>query len=70
MPLKPRIYHFLNKNILLNLKQFGLRLGMSTEATITKQVASIEQGFEEGKSNGITMCDLRKSIECVSHLGL
>ena len=65
--LKTKLIHYLGKNNIINGCQFGFRAGYSTTQAVSALVESIVEGFEGGRSTGITLCDLSKAFDCVDH---
>lgn len=58
--------HILDQNNLSSQKQFGFKSGRTTVAVLTELVASIVEGFQEGKSIRMTMCNLSKAFDSVN----
>lgn len=65
--LKLRIMNYFEKNLLFNTCQFGFRPGLSTTKAVSKVVGDIVEGFEAGCHSVLTLCDLSKAFDCVSH---
>lgn len=65
--LKNRLAKYFEKYSLLHPCQFGFRSKCSTINAICKIVGDIVEGLEEGKHTAITLCDLSKAFDCVSH---
>ena len=65
--LKPRIVRFVEGSGLLCNSQFGFRPGRGTIDALLHLVGDIVGGFEGGAYVGITLCDLSRAFDCVSH---
>lgn len=65
--LKDRLSDFFEKNNLLSSSQFGFRKNNSTIKALLKVVEDVVGGLEEGAHVQLTMCDLTKAFDCVSH---
>lgn len=64
---KTRLNKFFENNKLLDNSQFGFRKNCSTVLAVSRVVRGIVEGFEEGKLTTLTLCDLTKAFDCVSH---
>lgn len=47
--------------------QFGFRPGCSTIHAVSRVVHGVVECFEKGEHVGLTLCDLSKAFDCVSH---
>lgn len=65
--VKHRLTAFLDKHSILHNHQFGFRKKCSTITAIQKLVRDITTSFENGTSVSLTLCDLSKAFDCVSH---
>lgn len=61
------LYEYFEDNNLLSPTQFGFRKNKSTIAALRSVVGHIVEGFEAGDLIGLTMFDLSKAFDCVSH---
>ncbi|KAG5891096.1 hypothetical protein JTB14_036987 [Gonioctena quinquepunctata] len=66
--LKQQLYNFLESNSLLCPGQFGFRKNRSTTQALLKVVSDIVEGLEKGKHSQLSLCDLSKAFDCVSHV--
>lgn len=65
--LKNRLYRYFEKNNLLHTMQFGFRSKKSTSKALLEIVGDIVGGLELGEHSTLTLCDLSKAFDCVSH---
>lgn len=65
--LGERLYQYLEKNNLLHSMQFGFRSKKSTNSALLEVVRGIVEGLESGKHISLTLCDLSRAFDCVSH---
>lgn len=65
--LTRRLTNYLEINSLLSPNQYGFRSGRSTSQAVLKVVSDIVEGLEAGHHTVITLCDLSKAFDCVSH---
>lgn len=65
--LKFRLTNYFNSNKIFNCCQFGFRNKCSTSQAVIKIVSDIVEGLEEGMDVSITLCDLSRAFDCVSH---
>ena len=68
--LAKRLANYLESNLLLSSNQYGFRSGRSTTQAVLKVVRDIVGGLEKGQHTAITLCDLSKAFDCVSHTTL
>lgn len=65
--LKQRLTNYFESNLFLTDSQFGFRKNRSTFQAVQSVVGSIVGGLERGEHTAITLCDLTKAFDCVSH---
>nr|CAH7729526.1 unnamed protein product [Callosobruchus chinensis] len=65
--LKNRLICYFDKHSLIHKQQFGFRKGLSTLGALYGIVKSIIDGFEHKEYSALTMVDLSKAFDCVSH---
>ena len=65
--LTKRLSSYLEHNSLFSPCQYGFRSGRSTTQAVADIVKDIVKGLEEGHHVAITLCDLSKAFDCVSH---
>lgn len=65
--IKTRLDNFLDKYSLLNNSQYGFRRNRSTIQAVHSVVRDVVGGLEEGRHTAVTLCDLSKAFDCVSH---
>lgn len=65
--LKAKLYNYLETNNILSNSQFGFRNNRSTTLALNTALLKISENFELGTYTGLTMCDLSKAFDCVSH---
>nr|CAI5838983.1 unnamed protein product [Callosobruchus analis] len=65
--LKNRLIKYLDKYSLIHKQQFGFRKGLSTLDALYGIIKSIIDGFEHKEISALTMVDLSKAFDCVSH---
>lgn len=65
--IKKRLIKFFDANCILSACQFGFRSDNSTIHAVSKVVRNIVDGFEEKNHTAVTLCDLSKAFDCVSH---
>lgn len=65
--LKARLSKYFENNNFFTKSQFGYRVGSSTVSAALSVVEGIVKGLEQGHHTGITLCDLSKAFDCVSH---
>lgn len=65
--LKKYISDYFEKFSLLHKYQYGFRPGRSTVNAVSQIVAAIVEGMELKKHTALTLCDLSKAFDCVSH---
>lgn len=68
--LKNRLVQYFVNNNLFSKYQYGFRAGKSTTDALLKIVSCIVEGLERGDIVAITLCDLSKAFDCVSHNSL
>lgn len=65
--LKARLLSYFESNGLLSNSQYGFRTGRSTIQALRSVIDFIVEGLENGCSTTVTLCDLSKAFDCVSH---
>lgn len=65
--LKNRLTKYFVTNDLFNDSQFGFRQNRSTIDAVLRVVGDIVDGLERGMHTALTLCDLTKAFDCVSH---
>lgn len=65
--IKNRLVNYLDKFQILHYSQYGFRSGRSTIDAVTKLVGDIVGGLEDSRSTSVTLFDLSKAFDCVSH---
>lgn len=65
--LKVRLTNYFENNGLLSDGQYGFRTGRSTIQALRCVVDSVVEGIESGCSAAVTLCDLSRAFDCVSH---
>ena len=65
--LKEQLYSYFSSTECLCSRQYGFRKECSTIQAISRVVFDVVDGLEEGEAVGLTMCDLSKAFDCVSH---
>lgn len=65
--LKTRLSNYFETNKLLTDAQYGFRAGRSTTHALMKIVSGIVDGLEEKNHTALSLCDLSKAFDCVSH---
>ena len=62
-----QVYNYLNDNNLLFQKQFGFRMGHSTDHALIKLIDSIYDSFNQNKYTLGVFIDLSKTFDTVDH---
>ena len=65
--LKDQLVAFIEGKNILSLNQFGFRTGKSTGAAISEFIEKITRCFEEGEFCSVSLLDLSKAFDCVTH---
>lgn len=65
--MKEQLYSYFENNNLFLDRQHGFRRGRSTASAVLSLVEKITGAFEDRESVSITLCDLSKAFDCVSH---
>lgn len=65
--LKNCLVQYYERNNFLNSAQFGFRKDRSTVQAVCRVVGDIIEGLEIGAHVGLTLCDLSRAFDCVSH---
>lgn len=65
--IKNRLLYYFESNNLFNHSQFGFRKNCSTAKAVSKVVRNLVDCLEKGQITSITLCDLSKAFDCVSH---
>lgn len=65
--LKKQIIKYLDENNLIYEHQYGFRMNKSTNDAIIHLINEINKGMENLNYVGLTLCDLQKAFDCVSH---
>jgi hypothetical protein len=61
------MYRYFEGNNLLSRPQYGFRSGTSTSPAIVCIAEEVCEVFEAGESLSLTLCDLSRAFDCVSH---
>ncbi|XP_054260662.1 uncharacterized protein LOC128985296 [Macrosteles quadrilineatus] len=65
--IKPQVENFFEGNRLLTEMQFGFRRGKSTAAAVAAVAERVSAAFEDHRSTALTLCDLSRAFDTVSH---
>lgn len=65
--LKIRLTVYFDTNSFFMDSQFGFRQNRSTIDAVLRIVGDIVDGLEQGMHTALTLCDLTKAFDCVSH---
>ncbi|XP_046686301.1 uncharacterized protein LOC124371977 [Homalodisca vitripennis] len=65
--MKIQLLKYFEENNLFMVGQHGFRRCHSTTTAILSLVEQITKAFEEGESMALTLCDLSRVFDCVSH---
>lgn len=65
--LKTRLVKYLEVNNILNTCQFGFRKNCSTIKAVSSVIDDIIEALEQCLYSSVTLCDLSKAFDCVSH---
>ncbi len=65
-----QLMNYLEKNNLLNPKQFGFRPKHSTEMAICNFIDNIKSSLDQGKVVGAVFLDLKRAFDTVNHVVL
>ncbi|XP_046679234.1 uncharacterized protein LOC124366677 [Homalodisca vitripennis] len=65
--MKIQLLKYFEENNLFMVGQHGFRRCHSTTTAILSLVEEITKAFEEGESMALTLCDLSRAFDCVSH---
>lgn len=65
--IKNRLNQYFEKYDILHSSQFGFRNKHCTIQAVARIVEDIVTGLEKGEHIGLTLCDLSKAFDCVSH---
>ncbi|XP_046674698.1 uncharacterized protein LOC124363493 [Homalodisca vitripennis] len=65
--MKIQLVKYFEENNLFMAGQHGFRRCHSTTTAILSLVEQITKAFEEGESMALTLCDLSRAFDCVSH---
>lgn len=65
--IKHRLVEFLETNNVLNPCQFGFRESYSTNKAVMQLINEIIKSSENREHTVLTLCDLSKAFDCVSH---
>ena len=64
------LYRYLEENRLLSSKQFGFRLGSSTQLAVLYLTDSIRLNMDKSNITGTVFLDLHKAFDTVDHVRL
>ncbi|XP_054260026.1 uncharacterized protein LOC128984710 [Macrosteles quadrilineatus] len=65
--IKLQLVSYLERNNLMSNLQHGFRKDRSTVTAVSELVHRIQQAFEDTNTVALTLCDLSKAFDCVSH---
>ena len=65
--MKIQLSRYLEHNNVLNISQFGFRTGLSTIKAVESVVSEIMKGYESRSYTCVTLLDLSKAFDTVSH---
>lgn len=65
--LKNNLVEYFDRHSVVHSSQFGFRKGYSTVQAVTGIIDGIVEGLERGDCIGLTLCDLSRAFDCVSH---
>jgi hypothetical protein len=65
--MKVQLSQYLEHNNLLNMAQYGFRTGLSTIKAVESVVSEIMEGYESRTNTCVTLIDLSKAFDSVSH---
>lgn len=65
--MKHQIQNYFENNKLFQDTQHGFRKGRSTVTAALDLTRKIRKGFEDRESVALTLCDLSKAFDCISH---
>lgn len=65
--IKTRLEKYFENNFILNDSQYGFRKNRSTIKAVLRVVEDVVEGLERGTYTAVTLCDLSKAFDCISH---
>lgn len=65
--MNEQLMEYFEENQLFNQNQHGFRRGKSTTTALLSLAREISEAFEDGQSTALTLCDLSRAFDCVSH---
>ncbi|XP_063909819.1 uncharacterized protein LOC135127305 [Zophobas morio] len=68
--IKSRLTKYFEKFRVINEAQFGFRSGKATTQALLRVMELVVDGLENSEINMVTLCDLSKAFDCVSHTTL